>query len=311
MIMMGAGTNHWYHGDQIYRAMLSLVLLCGCQAATADGWAHYVGQEKVRPITGLRDGVCDRLDPSSTVAGDAVLVPRPRASNATSASRRRAGLAARRRTAKRPSHIADFVALGARVGWLPSYPTFEPQLARTVDEAERQASPAGHVVSSSSGRTSWLRRRGSGRAGQLPAHDDPLAGEPVRLLGQGRTSTSSGTCSASRSTACARRSPASCVRRRSAGASTPKGKLDLLTTIDFRMTSNALFSDIVLPAATWYEKFDISTTDLHPFVHAFNQAVPPPWEAKSDWDAFDGSRGPSRTGRAPPRRPRRISSRPH
>src|SRR5262249_2718512 len=34
----------------------------------------------------------------------------------------------------------------------------------------------------------------------------------------------------------------------------PTGKLDLLTTIDFRMTSSALFSDIVLPAATWYEK---------------------------------------------------------
>jgi nitrate reductase alpha subunit len=66
----------------------------------------------------------------------------------------------------------------------------------------------------------------------------------------------------------------------------PGGSLDLLTTIDFRMTSNALFSDVVLPAATWYEKVDLSSTDLHPFVHGFNQAVPPPWEAKSDWEAF-------------------------
>ena len=66
----------------------------------------------------------------------------------------------------------------------------------------------------------------------------------------------------------------------------PEGKLDLLTTIDFRMTSNALFSDVVLPAATWYEKYDLSSTDLHPFVHTFNQAVPPPWESKGDWEAF-------------------------
>jgi nitrate reductase alpha subunit len=66
----------------------------------------------------------------------------------------------------------------------------------------------------------------------------------------------------------------------------PEGKLDLLTTIDFRMTSNALFSDVVLPAATWYEKYDLSSTDLHPFVHAFNEAIPPPWENKSDWEAF-------------------------
>src|SRR3954451_18493884 len=52
------------------------------------------------------------------------------------------------------------------------------------------------------------------------------------------------------------------------------------------MTSNALFSDVVLPAATWYEKYDLSSTDLHPFVHTFNQAVPPPWESKTDWDTF-------------------------
>ena len=33
-------------------------------------------------------------------------------------------------------------------------------------------------------------------------------------------------------------------------------------------------------------RFDLSSTDLHPFVHTFNEAIPPPWEAKSDWDAF-------------------------
>ena len=43
---------------------------------------------------------------------------------------------------------------------------------------------------------------------------------------------------------------------------------------------NALFSDVVLPAATWYEKYDLSSTDLHPFVHTFNEAVPPPWECE-------------------------------
>ena len=52
------------------------------------------------------------------------------------------------------------------------------------------------------------------------------------------------------------------------------------------MTTTGLYSDIVLPAATWYEKYDLSMTDMHPFVHSFNQAVPPPWEARTDWDAF-------------------------
>jgi nitrate reductase alpha subunit len=66
----------------------------------------------------------------------------------------------------------------------------------------------------------------------------------------------------------------------------PRGKLDLLTTIDFRMTSTCSYSDIVLPAATWYEKHDLSTTDMHPFVHSFNPAIAPPWETKTDHEAF-------------------------
>ncbi len=52
MIIMGAGTNHWFHSDTIYRAILTLTTLTGCQGLNGGGWAHYVGQEKVRPITG-------------------------------------------------------------------------------------------------------------------------------------------------------------------------------------------------------------------------------------------------------------------
>jgi Molybdopterin oxidoreductase len=32
--------------------MLNLVLFCGAQGVNGGGWAHYVGQEKVRPLTG-------------------------------------------------------------------------------------------------------------------------------------------------------------------------------------------------------------------------------------------------------------------
>ena len=52
MIAMGAGTNHWFHSDQIYRTFFTLTMLCGCQGVNGGGWAHYVGQEKVRPLTG-------------------------------------------------------------------------------------------------------------------------------------------------------------------------------------------------------------------------------------------------------------------
>src|SRR5262249_42711286 len=66
----------------------------------------------------------------------------------------------------------------------------------------------------------------------------------------------------------------------------PRGKLDLATAIDFRMTSTCTYADVVLPAATWYEKHDISSTDMHPFVHSFNPAIAPPWETRTDFDAF-------------------------
>ncbi len=66
----------------------------------------------------------------------------------------------------------------------------------------------------------------------------------------------------------------------------PEGKLDLLMSIDFRMTSTTLLSDVVLPAATWYEKHDLSSTDMHPYVHAFTPAIDPPWETRTDYEAF-------------------------
>jgi nitrate reductase alpha subunit len=68
----------------------------------------------------------------------------------------------------------------------------------------------------------------------------------------------------------------------------PEGKLDLLLSLDFRMTSTTLFSDVVLPAATWYEKHDLNTTDMHPFIHAFTPAINPPWQTRTDFDAFHG-----------------------
>ena len=53
MIIMGAGINHWFNSDTIYRSILNLVMLCGCQGVNGGGWAHYVGQNVVL----LKDGI--------------------------------------------------------------------------------------------------------------------------------------------------------------------------------------------------------------------------------------------------------------
>ncbi|MBI2027088.1 MAG: nitrate reductase subunit alpha [Deltaproteobacteria bacterium] len=66
----------------------------------------------------------------------------------------------------------------------------------------------------------------------------------------------------------------------------PTGKMDLVVDLNFRMDSSALYSDIVLPAASWYEKADLNSTDLHSFIHPLSQAVAPVWESKTDWYIF-------------------------
>ena len=73
MILMGAGTNHWFHSDTIYRTFLALTTMTGCQGVNGGGWAHYVGQEKVRPLTGYNQyaGGADWVRPPRAMIGTA------------------------------------------------------------------------------------------------------------------------------------------------------------------------------------------------------------------------------------------------
>ena len=68
----------------------------------------------------------------------------------------------------------------------------------------------------------------------------------------------------------------------------PEGKLDLVVTLDFRMSTTCVYSDIVLPTASWYEKNDLNTSDMHPFIHPLSEAVAPVWQSKSDWEIYKG-----------------------
>jgi DMSO reductase family type II enzyme molybdopterin subunit len=62
-------------------------------------------------------------------------------------------------------------------------------------------------------------------------------------------------------------------------------KLDVLVTTDSRMSNTALYSDYVLPVASWYEKDDITwATPIAPFAQVITRAVDPIAEAKPDWE---------------------------
>lgn len=60
-------------------------------------------------------------------------------------------------------------------------------------------------------------------------------------------------------------------------------KLEFVTTLDFRMCSTALYSDVVLPAASWYEKLDVTSTPMHPYFQLQQATVSPAFESKHDF----------------------------
>jgi len=63
-------------------------------------------------------------------------------------------------------------------------------------------------------------------------------------------------------------------------------ELDFIVDINYRMDTTALYSDVVLPAASYYEKVDLNSTDCHSYMHTFGKALDPLFESKTDWDIF-------------------------
>ncbi|MGD8190985.1 nitrate reductase subunit alpha [Brevibacillus ginsengisoli] len=290
MIIMGAGINHWFNGDTIYRAILNLVLLTGCQGVNGGGWAHYVGQEKCRPIEGW----------GSIAFGRDWSMP-PRHQNATSyyyfatdqwryEELPLGELTAATVDKPRYQHSADYNVLAARLGWLPSYPQFDKNSIDLYKEATQSGAQSNEEVVQYT--VDQLKNGQMNFAIEDP--DNPVnfprqlfvwRSNLISSSGKGHEyflkhllGTSNGVLSEDNT----EMKPTEMKWREEAA----EGKLDLLVSLDFRMAGNALYSDIVLPAATWYEKHDLSSTDMHPFVHPFNPAINPPWEAKSDWDIF-------------------------
>jgi anaerobic selenocysteine-containing dehydrogenase len=64
-------------------------------------------------------------------------------------------------------------------------------------------------------------------------------------------------------------------------------KLELVATVDFRLSTTGMKSDIVLPAAGYYEKRGIKYAQSYvPYVVFGDKAVEPPGEAKGEWQIY-------------------------
>jgi nitrate reductase alpha subunit len=288
MICMGAGTNHWYHSDQIYRTFLTLTMLCGCQGVNGGGWAHYVGQEKVRPLTGwfTLAFALDWQRPTRHMTGTSFFYTHTDQwrYESVGADELASPLG---RGLFRGRTFMDCLAQASRLGWTPSHPAFDRNPLDLAEEAAVAGRPISEYVVDElrAGRLrfaaedpdapeSWPRVMTVWRANLLGSSGKGMEYFMRHLLGAHDTVRAQETPAHLR--------PAEVVWREEA----PRGKLHLLVAIDFRMTSTCTYADVVLPAATWYEKHDLSSTDMHPFVHSFNPAIPPPWETRTDFDAF-------------------------
>ena len=291
MVIVGAGVNHWYHMDMSYRGMIAMLVMCGCVGVSGGGWSHYVGQEKLRPQTGWLPlaFASDWLRPS-------------RQMNATSywyahtdqwryeTMQVKDLLSPTAPEGDWSGSIIDFNARAERMGWLPSAPQFSANpldLGRTVSEAG--ADPGAWVAESV-------------RSGDLQfSHSDPddprnwprnmffWRSNVLGASGKGHEYFLKHLVGSMHGVVGDDLGPeAERPRDVKWHEQAPVGKLDLMVNIDFRMSTTSIYSDIVLPTATWYEKHDLNTSDMHPFIHPLTAAVDPAWESRTDWAIFRG-----------------------
>lgn len=270
MVIIGAAMNHWYHSDMNYRGVINMLMMCGCIGQSGGGWAHYVGQEKLRPQTGWT-ALAFALD----------WVRPPRQQNSTSFfyahtdqwRYEKLGMEeVLSPLADRSSHggsMIDYNVRAERMGWLPSAPQLQTNPIEVVKQAERlKIDPREHVVralkdgslrmscNDPDNPANWPRNMFVWRSNLLGSSGKGHEYFLKHLLG-----TSNGVQGKDLGTQDAR--PKEVVWHEHA----PEGKLDLLVTLDFRMSTTCLYSDIVLPTATWYEKNDLNTSDMHPFIN--------------------------------------------
>ncbi|MCF6262210.1 MAG: nitrate reductase subunit alpha [Xanthomonadales bacterium] len=293
MVILGAAINHWYNMDMNYRGIINMLMMCGCIGKSGGGWAHYVGQEKLRPQTGWLP-LAFGLDWSKP----------PRQMNSTSFFYNHSNqwryeklsvdeilspLADKKEWSN--YSLIDCNVRSERMGWLPSAPQFEQNPLELSKQAKEQGkntieyvleqlkskdlafscedpdNPKNFPRNMFIWRSNILGSSGKGHEYML-RH---LLGTQNAVMSQDIEETGE-------------QLPSEVKWHDTA----PEGKLDLVVTLDFRMSTTCLYSDIVLPTATWYEKNDLNTSDMHPFIHPLSRAVDPAWESKSDWEIFKG-----------------------
>lgn len=293
LIIIGAGINHWYHSNLMYRAGIYALLFCGCVGVNGGGLAHYVGQEKLGPV-----------EPWTSLAFARDWNPAARLQNSPSwhyvhtdqwryereFTEYHPVPAHQDENSLARGHTIDLQVRAVRSGWLPFYPQFNRSPLQVVKDAEGAGAKTDDEV------IRWAAEQIKNRQLRFSVEDPDAAENWPRVwyIWRGNALLSSAKGQeyflkhylGTHTNAIAEEIAGDSVKEVAWHEKAPLGKMDLIVDLNFRMDTSALYSDLVLPAATWYEKADLNTTDLHSFIHPLTPAVPPCWESKSDWQIF-------------------------
>ena len=290
MVIIGAAMNHWFHCDMNYRGVINMLVMCGCVGQSGGGWSHYVGQEKLRPQSGWLP-LAFGLDWSRP----------PRQQNATSFFYAHTDqwryetldikeiLSPTAPSGRWDGAVIDYNVRAERMGWLPSAPQLETNpLTIAAKAAAAKQEPKEYVAQALKRGELKLSCEDPDKPGNWPRNLFVWRSNLLGSSGKGHEyflkhllGTNHGVLGKDLGET-GRQKPQEVAWHGDA----PEGKLDLLVTLDFRMSTTCVYSDIVLPTATWYEKNDLNTSDMHPFIHPLTSAVDPVWECKSDWEIY-------------------------
>ena len=290
MVIVGAGLNHWYHMDMAYRGIINMLMMCGSIGKSGGGWCHYVGQEKLRPQSGWipLTFATDWHRPPRQMNGTSFFY-----AHTSQWRHEKVGvdeiLASDADGNMSKLSMIDYNAKAERMGWLPSAPQLGENPLDIADQAAAAGVDAAQYVAG---------RLKDGSLDMACNDPDNPKNFPRNLFvwrsnllgssGKGHEyflkyllGTQNAVLSDENDEECIK--PSEITVRPAA-----EGKLDLLTVLDFRMSTTCLYGDIVLPTATWYEKDDLNTSDMHPFIHPLSEAVQPLWQSKTDWEIYKG-----------------------
>ena len=288
MIIIGAGINHWYHANLMYRAGAMALMLSGCVGRNGGGLNHYVGQEKLAPMESW-SSIAFAKDWQNAVR----LQQTPLWHYINTSQYRYDGNYSRYNTvpdnALTSKHTADTIVQSVRNGWMPFYPQFNQNTLELCKQAVEDGATdddaiKGHVLEKLKSKELqysvsdpeapenhprvWYIWRGNAIVGSMKGHEYCLK----HYLGTHHNGIA--------------QDSEDHTEELNWRKVAPEGKMDLVVDLNFRMDSSALYSDIVLPAASWYEKADLNSTDLHSFIHPLSAAIAPVWESKTDFDIF-------------------------